>query len=124
MRYLRMLSNSIAAGCLATAYVLILVLQLNPALPLDPPRLAPLVTTVGLFYALHWAVIFYVLLVVRQLAAREVFSPAWLSVGVLLWLGALAAGAGATLMWANLYTFARVLDADTVTAMMRGAGAL
>ncbi len=124
MRYLRMLSNSIAAGCLATAYVLIVVLQLNPALPLDQARLAPLVTTVGLFYAVHFTVVCYVLLVVRQLAAREVFSPAWLSVGVLLWLGALAAAGGSALMWANLYTFARVLDAETVTAMTRGAGAL
>ena len=124
MRYLRMLSNSIAAGCLATAYVLTVVLQLNPTLRLDPARLAPLVTTVGLFYALHLAAICYGLLVIRQLAAREMFSPAWLSVGVLLWLGALAAAAGAALMWANLYTFAGVLDADTVAAMTRGTGVL
>jgi len=46
MRYLRMMSNSIAAGSLATAYVLIVVMQLNPALPLDPARLRPLVMTV------------------------------------------------------------------------------
>ena len=124
MRYLRMLSNSIAAGSLATAYVLTVVMQLNAALPLDPARLGPLVTTVGLFYTVHFAVVCYVQLVVRQLAAREVFSPAWLSVGVLVWLGALAAAGGAALMWANLYTFARVLDAETVTAMTRGAGAL
>lgn len=124
MRYLRMLSNSIAAGCLATAYVLTVVLQLNPTLPLHPVRLAPLVTTVGLFYAVHLTVICYVLLVVRQLLAREVFSPAWLSVGVLVWLGALAAAGGAALMWANLYTFALVLDAGTVTAMSQGAGIL
>ena len=113
MRYLRMLSNSIAAGCLATAYVLIVVLQLNPALPLDPARLVPLVTTVGLFYAVHFAVVCYVLLVVRQLAAREVFSPAWLSVGVLVWLGALAAAAGAALMWANLYDLRRACSTPT-----------
>ena len=60
MRYLRMLSNSIAAGCLATTYVLIVVLQLNPALPLDPARLAPLATTIGLFYAVHLTAIGYV----------------------------------------------------------------
>jgi hypothetical protein len=124
MHYLRMLSNSIAAGSLAAAYVLIVVLQLNPTLPLDQARLAPLVTTVGVFYAVHLAIICYVLLVVRQVGAREVFSPAWLSVGVLLWLGALAAAGGAALMWANLYTFARVLDADTVIAMTRSAGTL
>src|SRR5258706_5655771 len=124
MRYLRMLTNSIAAGSLATAYVLIVVMQLNPALPLDPARLGPLVMTVGLFYVVHFTVISYVLLVVRQLAGREVFSPAWLSIGALAWLGALAAAGGAALMWANVDTFARVLDAETVTAMMRGAATL
>jgi hypothetical protein len=31
-----MLSNSVAAACLATAYVLILILHLNPTLPLAP----------------------------------------------------------------------------------------
>ena len=46
MRYLRMVSNSIAAGCLATAYVLTVVLQLNSSLPLDSARFVPLVTTV------------------------------------------------------------------------------
>jgi predicted AlkP superfamily phosphohydrolase/phosphomutase len=117
-----MLSNSIAAGTLATAYVLIVVMQLNPALPFDPARLGPLVTTVGLFYTVHLAVICYVLLAMRQLVGRELFSPAWLSIGVLVWLGALAAAGGAALMWANLYTFARVLDADTVRAMTEGAG--
>src|SRR5207302_7981436 len=99
MRYLRMLSNSIAAGCLATAFVLTVVLQLNPAVSLGRGSLVPLVTPVGLFYAFHLTVICYVLLVVRQIVAREVFSPAWLSVGVLVGLGALATAAGAALMW-------------------------
>ena len=119
-----MLSNSIAAGCLATAYVLILFLQLNPALPLDPARLAPLATTVGLFYVVNLTVVCYVAVVVHQLLAREVFSPAWLSVGVLAWLGALVSAAGAALTWANLSTFGRVLDAPTVTAMIDGTATL
>src|SRR5205823_1096361 len=34
VRYLRMLSNCVAAAVLATAYVLALVVELNPALPL------------------------------------------------------------------------------------------
>src|SRR5476649_1741712 len=106
-----MLSNSIAAAALATAYVIALVLHLNPSLPLHPSRLAPLVATVGLFYIVHLTVIFYSLLVVRQLFAREVFSPAWVSVDVLTWLSAMAAAAGATLMWRNLVTFSLVLDA-------------
>src|SRR5439155_968626 len=53
--------------------------------------------------------------------AREVFSPAWLSVGVLLWLSAMAAAAGATLMWRTLGTFALVLDLATATALERSA---
>ena len=117
MRYLRMLSNSMAAAALATSYVIALVLHLNPNLPLHPSRLAPLVATVGLYYVVHLTVIFYILLVLRQLLAREVFSPAWISVDVLTWLSAMAAAAGATLMWRNLVTFSLVLDAATATAL-------
>ena len=118
MRYLRMLSNSMAAAVLATSYVIALVLHLNPYLPLHPSRLAPLVATIGLYYAVHLTVIFYILLVVRQLLAREVFSPAWISVDVLTWLNAMAAAAGATLMWGNLQTFSLVLDAATAAALL------
>ena len=50
VRYLRMLSNSIVASALATCYVLILVLQLNPTLPLHPVRLVPLALAIGPFY--------------------------------------------------------------------------
>ena len=118
MRYLRMLSNSMAAAALATSYVLALVLHLNPNLPLHPARLAPLVATVGLYYVVHLTVACYVLLVLRQLLAREVFSPAWISVEVLTWMGALAAAAGATLMWRNLVSFSLVLDDGTSTALI------
>jgi len=112
-----MLSNSMAAAALATAYVIALVLHLNPNLPLHPSRLAPLAATVGLYYLVHLTVIGYVLLVLRQLLAREVFSPAWISVDVLTWMGALAAAAGAMLMWRNLVTFSLVLDAATTDAL-------
>ena len=83
-----MLSNSVAAACVATAYVIVLFLNLNPALPLDPAHLVSLVKTVGLYYAVHLTAICYVFLVLRQLLAHEVFSPAWISVGVLVWLSA------------------------------------
>jgi predicted AlkP superfamily phosphohydrolase/phosphomutase len=124
VRYLRMLSNSVAAAMLATCYVLIVLLHLNPRLPLVPARLVPLVESVGLFYVVHLIVLFYVLLVARQLLARELFSPAWISVGVLAWLGAVAAAAGSALMWANLSTFTLVLAPETVAAMTQGALAL
>jgi hypothetical protein len=121
MRYLRMLSNSLAAGLLATAYVILLVLQLNPSLPLNPIRLSPILTTIGVFYAVHLTVFFYVLLVVWQLLAAEVFSPAWLSVGVLVWLGAAGSAAGAALIWSNLQTQTLVLEPATAEEMARGA---
>jgi predicted AlkP superfamily phosphohydrolase/phosphomutase len=118
MRYLRMLSNSMAAAALATSYVIALVLHLNPNLPLHPSRLFPLVSTVGLYYVVHLTVVCYVLLVLRQLLAREVFSPAWISVDVLTWLSAMAAAAGAILMWRNLVTFSLVLDPPTTSALV------
>lgn len=116
-----MLSNSLAAGALASAYVLVLILQLNPTLPLSPLSLAPLVFTVGVFYAAHLTVIAYILLVVRQLFGRELFSPAWTSVRVMTWLGVFAAAAGALVMWANVRTFALVMEAGATEALVNGA---
>jgi hypothetical protein len=124
MRYLRMLSNSMAAAALATAYVIALVLHLNPNLPLHPSRFAPLLATVGLYYIVHLTVIFYILLVLRQLLAREVFSPAWISVDVLTWLSAMAAAAGAALMWRNLVAFSLVLDDATAASLLASTGVL
>jgi len=119
-----MLSNSMAAAALATAYVIALVLHLNPSLPINPARLVPIVSTVGLFYFVHLTAIAYTLLVLRQLLAREVFSPAWVSIDVLTWLGTMAAAAGATLMWRNLSTFSLVLDEATASALDKSAAAL
>jgi Type I phosphodiesterase / nucleotide pyrophosphatase len=119
-----MLSNSLVAAVLGASYVMVLVLQLNPTLSLRPPRLLPLALTVGLFYAAHLTVVFYIWLVVRQVFARELFSPAWTSVAVLPWFGAAAAMAGAALMWANLRTFSLVLPDESVDDVVRGILAL
>jgi type I phosphodiesterase/nucleotide pyrophosphatase len=119
-----MLSNSLVAGVLAMSYVVVLVLQLNPSLSLAPAHLMPLVTTVGLFYAVHLTAICYVLLVARQLLAAELFSPAWVSVGVLVWLGAAASAAGSLVIWGNLRTFSLVLERATVQEMATSAIAL
>jgi hypothetical protein len=50
-----------------------------------------------------------------------VFSPAWVSVGVLVWLGAAAAAAGAALMWRNLQTFTLVLEPATTREITTSA---
>jgi predicted AlkP superfamily phosphohydrolase/phosphomutase len=120
VRYLRLLSNSIAAALLGAGYVLTVVLQLNPTLPLDPVRLAPVAVPVLLFYAAHLTALFYACLVLRELIAREPFSPGWLSVTTLSRLAAVSAAAGALLMWLNLQTFELVLAARTVDAMFNG----
>ena len=112
-----MLSNSIVAGALVSAYVLVLVLLLNPTLPIDPRLLAPLAGRVGVFYAANGTAAACVLLVFRQLFGRDRFSPAWISVTVVAWLAAVAAAGGGLLMWANLQTFAVVLEARTVRAL-------
>jgi hypothetical protein len=119
-----MLSNALIAGALASVYVLLLVVQLNPTQSLDLVRLWPLARTAGTFYLLHLTALFYVTLVVRQVLARELFSPAWVSVSVLTWLSSAAAAMGSALMWANAQTFRLVLEPATVTAMRSGAIAL
>jgi len=114
-----MLVNSVVAACLATAYVLVLILLLNPAMPLQRGAIVPLVVSVGLFYGVQLTVVFYVLLLLRQFLARFVFSPAWVSVGALVWLTAMSSAAGAALMWRNMTTFGNVLDPETGLALSR-----
>ena len=87
-----MLSNAVIAGALASAYLTILVLHLNPAFPLTLDALAPLALVMGLAYGVNIAAVFYALIVLRQLTATEVLSPGWLSVRLLSWLCTIAAG--------------------------------
>lgn len=121
MRYLRMLSNSAIAGGLASGYLTALVLQLNPSVRVDPGTLAPLALVLGVAYGANLTVVFYALIVLRQILAVEVLSPGWLSVRLLSWLCTMAAGGGAALMWLNLRGFGPVLDAETRREMVVGA---
>jgi predicted AlkP superfamily phosphohydrolase/phosphomutase len=121
VRFLRMLTNSFLAGALAASYVVVLFLQLNPALPLNPGAIGPLALGVGLFYAFAVAAIVYVLLLVRVLLGRDRFSPAWISVSVVTWAGFAIAAAAAAEMWANLDTFGVVLQAKTTESLWQSA---
>lgn len=109
-----------AAALLGAGYVFAVVLQLNPALSLDPLALAPIALTVTLFYAANLTALFFACLVLRDLFAREPFSPSWLSVTALSRLGAAAAAGGALLMWLNLQAFELVLPSSTVDVMFKG----
>lgn len=123
MRYLRMLTNSALAGAYAAAFVAVLVLQLNPALPLAPRVLAPLYGVMAAFYGLHLTVLFYLVVLVRQAFAQEFLSPGWLSLRLLAWFGTAVCGVAALLMWLNVATFEIVLDEVAARRMAAGAGA-
>ena len=92
MRFLRMLTNSLLAGALGAAYLTILVLQLNPQVPLLSATPWWWFLTLGMLYGVHLAVIFYVVIVAREFFAMDVLSPGWVSVRLLAWLGARAVG--------------------------------
>ena len=72
-------------------------------------------------YGVNLTVLFYALIVLRQILAVEVLSPGWLSVRLLSWLCTIAAAAGAALMWLNLLGFNDVLDHETRDRMFVGA---
>ncbi|MEQ1870554.1 MAG: alkaline phosphatase family protein [Vicinamibacterales bacterium] len=120
MRYLRMLTNALVAGALSAAYVIVLVLLLNPSLPTAPRSLGPLVWSIGAYYTAGSASIAYLLLLLRRLFGRASFSPAWMSVTVLAWLGSVTAGAGAGVFWLNIRSYALVLEARMTTALAQG----
>ena len=97
-----MLSNSVIAGGLAAGYLAVLVLQINPQYPIDPAPITELALMLGAAYGINLAVVFYALIVFRQILAVEVLSPGWVSVRLLAWLLTMAASGGAAAMWLNL----------------------
>src|SRR5690349_19610820 len=110
MRFLRLLTNSLLAGALGAAYLTILVLQLNPQVPLASTSVWHWYVTLGLFYGLHLALLFYVTMLLREFFSVEIFSPGWISVRLLAWLAAAAAAVASTLMWLNLRGFPALFD--------------
>ncbi len=108
-----MLSNAVIAAVIAAAYVVMLILHLNPGLRLDDPAAWPLIGAVLLAYGVHLAVLFYAGIVTRQLLTTDTVSPGWLSYGVLSWFCSASTTAAAALMWLNLRGFAAALDPAT-----------
>lgn len=120
MRYLRMLTNAAIAGALGAAFVGVLILQLNPQLPLSWPVVLPLGATLLLFYGSNLAVGFYLLIVVRQVFATRVLSPGWISMRLLAWLGTIVCAGAAALMSQNLELFGPVLPDEVARRMALG----
>src|SRR5687768_847158 len=121
MRFLRMLTNSLLAGALGAAYLTVLVLQLNPHIPLFSATTWRWFLTIGLLYGVHLAVIFYVVMMVREFFSLDTLSPGWASVRVLAWMAAASAAVAATLMWLNVRSFTTALTDLSAWRMTAGA---
>ena len=118
-----MFTNSLLAGGLGAAYLTVLVLQLNPHVPLVSATPWRWFVTLVLFYGVHLAVAVYVLLVMREFFSMDAMSPGWASVRVLAWLSAAEAATAALIMWLNASAFRVVLGEIAVRRMMAGATA-
>lgn len=123
MRFLRMLTNALLAGALGAAYLTILLLQLNPQIPLASHSVWRWYATLGAFYGVHLALLFYVVMLLRELVSVRLLSPGWISVRLLAWLSAAAAAVAALLMWLNLRGFPEVFDETAARRFTFGAGA-
>jgi Type I phosphodiesterase / nucleotide pyrophosphatase len=123
MRFLRMLTNSLLAGALGAAYLTIVVLQLNPHVPLLSATTARLYGVLTLFYGIHLAVLFYIALVTRDFISLHALSPGWVSVRVLAWLSAASCAGAAMLMWLNVEGLSAALNETAVRRMTAGAAA-
>jgi magnesium-transporting ATPase (P-type) len=124
MQYVRMLTNSIVAGALVGAYVTLLVLQLNPSVPLRSLAVVPLVMTWWLFYGIHASVFFYALFVIRQLMATDARAPGWISLRLLAEFATFAVSLAVLVTWLNLRGFRAVLSPDAAARATSGATAL
>ncbi len=123
MRFLRMLTNSLLAGALGAAFLTIIVLQLNPSVPLLSVTTWRLFVALGLFYGVHLAALFYLLMVGREFIGLYALSPGWVSVRVLAWLTASTAAVASVLMWLNVSGFSAALGETAVRRMTAGAAA-
>jgi hypothetical protein len=116
-----MLLNAGIAGGIFAAYLTVLVLQLNPSVPLRPGTVGALVLPILLLHGTFVALVFYGVLLVRHLFAETVLSPGWVSFQLLVWLCLIASGVAATLMWLNLSGLRTTLEDDAARRMALGA---
>jgi len=123
MRFLRMLTNSLLAGALGAAFLTIIVLQLNPGVPLASSTTWRLFLTLGLFYGVHLSVVFYLLMVAREFVGFAPMSPGWVSVRILAWLAAASSAVASTLMWLNVNGLSATLGEIAARRMTAGAAA-
>ncbi len=108
MRYLRMLSNSAFAGLLASSYFTLLLLLLNPEVPLGSS--GPVLTVIVLSYGIHITVVSYALYVLRQITIVEPSPPGWISLRLMTWSAAVLSGTAAVITWLHASGLRNALD--------------
>jgi hypothetical protein len=118
-----MLTNAVAGGTIVAVYIVVLVLQLNPQVPVPSMTALRWAGAVLAFYTPYLSVGLYFVLLGRDLLAWRPFRPAWLSVRLLAWIGSVAAGLAAAATWANLEAFTPVLTQPSIDRMRDGAWA-
>ena len=123
MRYLRMLSNSVFAGLLAAVYLTLLLLHLNPSVPITAQAAGPVFTVVMLSYGVHIAVVSYALYVLRQIATVEPSPPGWISLRLLTWSAAALSGTAAVITWLHASGLRNELDPRAMPAITYAATA-
>jgi hypothetical protein len=123
MRYLRMLSNSVFAGLLASVYLTLLLLHLNPSVPLTTSAVGPLFTVLTVSYGLHIAVVSYALYVIRQIAIVEPSPPGWISLRLLTWSAAVLSGTAAVITWLHASGLQTALDSRALPGILYAATA-
>jgi hypothetical protein len=118
-----MLTNAVAGGVIAATYLVVLVLQLNPHVPVVSITAGRWFVALLAFYGPYLSVALFVLLLVREALASRPLVPAWFSVRLIAWLAAVGAGAAAVVTWANLRGFRDVLTLAAADRMQQGATA-
>ena len=121
MRYLRMVTNAVAAGFLAAVYLTILLLQINPHVAVVSVTALRWFVALLALYGPYLSVFILLLILAREAIASRPLQPGWLSVRILAWLSAAAAVAASALTWANLRGLRSMLAEPAADHMRQGA---
>lgn len=121
MRYLRLLANAVVTGLIGAAYLTVLILQLNPHVPLHSRVVAEWYAAVALLYGLHLAIAGYLVMMLLEIVGLPVSAPAWISVRLQAWTGTVLCSATALLMWMNLRAFSVTIGDEAAQRMAAGA---
>lgn len=116
-----MLTNAIVGGVLGAVYLTVVVLLINPQVPLVSRTAGELFLALVPFYGLHLSVAVYFVILAREVLASRPLQPGWLSVRLLAWLGAAFAAATALIIWGNLQGFRAVLGEVAAVRMWTAA---